>query len=268
MNKHLLTAATALLAVGLLVGPALAQEGERGQRGQKRGMREHRKGEGRREGAGRGERMQKYARARYRMKMSRLIRGLELSDKKADEVREVFKEHAEERKEANKETREDVRELRQEIKEARESDDQATVDQKMKEIREIFEAQREQGHKDLIEKLSDVLDKDQLAKAQRILKPRKGHRLGRIAVALRTMDLDEGQVEKIQGIMDDAQKKILETLTPQQKEQLEKAIEKTAGPKAGLRRRRDGDGPRRRRDDGEERGRRGRGRNRSSEDQD
>ena len=76
--------------------------------------------------------------------------------------------------------------------------------------------------------------------------------------------------------MDDAQKKILETLTPEQRKELEKAFDKPAGPKRKLKKHRDGDRDgkgRRRRDDGEGRkddegGRRGWRRSRSSEDQD
>ncbi len=233
MNKQLLTVATALLAVGLLAGPALAQDSEKNEKaktGQKRQMRQQRNEGG--EKGERGERMKKYAQARYRMMKSRLIRELELSETKADEVREVFKAHAAARKEANKEKREEMKKLRQEIKEARDADDQATADEKMAEIKEIFVTQREQGRKELIERLSGVLDKDQLAKAKLILKPRKGHRLGRIAAAMKTMDLNEDQIKKIDGIMEDASKKILETLTPAQKEQLEKKLKSKGLPGA------------------------------------
>ena len=232
MKKHLLIVATALLAVGLLAGPALAQDSEKDESRQRHGMREKRgEGEGRRGDSERGERMKKYAKARYRMMKSRLIRELDLSDKKADEVREVFKAHAADRKEAGKEKREEIKELHQEIEEARDAGDEEKTDKLWAEIKEIWAAEREQGRKELLNKLSDVLDEDQLAKAERILKPRKGHRLGQISAALRTMDLDEDQIKKIDGIMEDASKKIVETLNPEQKEQLEKKLKRLSGAK-------------------------------------
>ena len=114
---------------------------------------------------------------------------------------------------------------------ALEEGDEEAAEAKMDEIHRLWQEAREKSREALMDKLSGVLNDDQLVKAKLILSPRKPHKLGAILRILRTMPLEAQQTDQIHGVLDGAADKIVDTLNAEQKEQLEKKLAQ-ASPEA------------------------------------
>ena len=207
----------ALVLAATLAASALAatDEGEdtRGRR------REERSRAAWRDRAGRGTRMQ----------MNRLIRQLDLSDDKAERVRDVFRAFGRGTQQHRTERTGQFRQLRDQLNEAIERKDEKAASAKLKQLSKTWTDQRASRNESLLEALSTVLNKGELAQAKLILQPRNVHRIGRMLMGLRSIPLGEAQEAKINGILDTAASKIEAVLKPAQHKQLKARMEDT-GP--------------------------------------
>ena len=161
--------------------------------------------------------------------MNRLIRQLNLSDDKAERVRDAFHAFGRGTQQRRTERTEQFRQLRDQLNEAIERKDEKAASAKLKQLSKTWTDQRASRNESLLEALSAVLNKRELAQAKLILQPRNVHRLGRMLAGLRSIPLGEAQEAKINGILDAAASKIEAVLKPAQHKQLKARMEDT-GP--------------------------------------
>ena len=163
------------------------------------------------------------------MQMNHLIRQLNLSDEKAERVRDAFRTFGQGTQQRRAELTEQLQQLRDQLNEAIERKDEKAASAKLKQLSKTWTDQRAGRNESLLEALSAVLNKGELAQAKLILQPRNVHSLGRMLTGLRTIPLGEAQEAKINGILDAAASKIEAVLKPAQHKQLKARMEDT-GP--------------------------------------
>ena len=211
MKKHTM-AIGSLVLLGLLVGLGPAQEGGREGR---EGRRARRRGRGR-DRAGRG-----------RERMERLREELNLSGDKWAQVEEILKTHRQAMRNWQREHREERRALRREITEARREGKKEALRRLQGKQRKLLAGQRE-NRQELLKRLDEVLNDDQMAIAKKILQPGRGRRrtLAPGLQALRRVNLTPEQSAQVREILARAMKRIKhDVLTDRQRRQLEELLE-------------------------------------------
>lgn len=199
MKKHQSIAATLLLALGMLAGPALGQE----------------------EGADR--RGRRARRSRGRGRMAQVIKSLNLVEAQQEPVKQKLKAHRDAVQNYQKENGEDLRAARKAMQEARKSGDKEAIAAARKAMKGHQDALKEL-RKDLETQLADVLTPEQLAKFKAGGRGAAGPG-ARFARALGRVGLTPEQIAKIRK----------DILTPAQRKKLAQAL--SGRPAAGQTRR-------------------------------
>lgn len=214
MKKYRPIATTLLLALGMLVVPALGQEDEPGRpRRRDRGAR-----------ANRGE-----------ARLDRIIQSLNLTEGQKEPVAQKLKTHQDAVQNYQKENREDMQAARKAMQEARQSGDKEAIAAAEKALKVHQDALR-RLRGDLEKQLADVLTPEQMTKFKAGVVGLGARGAGgpgaRFARALGAVGLTPEQIEKIRK----------DILTPAQRARLEQALRSgpAAGPAAGPARARGG----------------------------
>ncbi|HUU23068.1 MAG TPA: Spy/CpxP family protein refolding chaperone [Phycisphaerae bacterium] len=203
MKKYLLLVTMILVTVGMLGVMALGEEVRAGKPDRK-------------PGPGGGAQL-----------LERLVKELNLTEEQQVQVKQIWQTHAQAMQNFRKEHGEELKTLREKRKVAKESGNKEALKPLAEQMKTLNEARMELG-KNLEKQLTDVLTKEQLAKAKKIL--RQGRPGGdrempgvNLLRVLPTLGLDDKQKAQVKKILADAKAKAKDAETPEAKAEIRKA---------------------------------------------
>lgn len=216
MKRTLLAVTLVLAGAGVLV--AIAQE----RRGERRG------GE---EGA-RRRRVRTPAMGRGGVSLAEAVSRLDLSPQKQARVNKILKDAGAAAEEDREKNAKAMAELREELNKAREEGDREArraLFTKMRELR----GGRGQAQAELIKKLEPVLGEADFAKLQEAMRsPGRAARMSSFLQAVGQLNLNLKQQKQVDKTLDAAVEKIKRGLTPDQRDKLKQAVERSTRRRA------------------------------------
>lgn len=187
-------------------------------------------------------------------RLKELLDSMDLTGEQREQIKPIMEAHRAAMETWRNENQPKIRQLMEDMRKARQDGDTAKADSLREELTKLRESAKG-AQEDLLAKLDGILNDEQMAKVRGLFESAgemRGQR--RVLMGWQRLDLTAEQRSKIETILNDAEAKILEVLTPEQQESL-KADRDQRGPRDGARREPRGEGRR-----GGTRERRGEGR--------
>jgi len=232
MKKYFVAAVLVLVSVGMFITAAPAQHGGHGETVAPAQHGGHGETVAPAQHGAHGEKPRQDDRKGRRddMMAARLTKELDLTDEQKAQILPLFKAHHKTIANWWRENAPELKTLHQKAAEAQEAGKAEQAQAIRKKIHERMEESRKQSKDDLLQKLSDVLSPEQLAKAKDLLQhkpispPLPIHPLLRTVPAICRVELTEAQKVKVKAILDEALKEVKNTLTDKQRDQLKNAL--------------------------------------------
>ncbi|MCK4602495.1 MAG: Spy/CpxP family protein refolding chaperone [Phycisphaerae bacterium] len=157
--------------------------------------------------------------------MEQLTKGLELTDKQVEQVRQIVKTHRQAAANFRKEHAEELKAIREKLKKAGKEGDAEALKAAREEKHKLLK-QRKKLHDDMTAQLKEVLSEEQFAKAKGFFAKHMQRRHDmRIMAVLRKLDLSKEQRAAVKKIWDEAKAKCKEAEDRNKAEIMKAAME-------------------------------------------
>ncbi len=147
-------------------------------------------------------------------RMHALADKLDLSEDQRSRVRQIIKSHHKEISNWREQNTAELKNLQNRMKQARQNKDAEAVKEIRNHIGDIL-SERKKLTEDLHDKLSKVLDEQQMSKVRRLMHSRRS--AGKAIAAMKRLDLNEQQKSQAKEILKDARAKAKDADSPQEK---------------------------------------------------